>query len=1789
MATFLYRAVTAPDGSGGSDGAGGVGGFGDVVAGGAHAGDVATLGGLGVLEGTECAEGLFCGSDPIRRWTLAVWLARVLYDGEPPAGVGRFEDVESDRWWAPHVEGLVSLGVTSGCSAEPLLFCPDEVVTRGQMASFLVRAFGLPTAGDAGFVDVAGSSHRSDIDALSAAGVTSGCSVEPLRYCPDAATTRGQMASFLTRAVNYRAGAGEEDAGADVLGEGGGGGGGGGSGGPARRSPVRLEIESDLEGTATGRFNVVLRFSREVTTRFEGTDVTSVNGTVSVPARVADDPLAWIVTVIPDTGLEGDVTVEVAEGTVGIREAVSRSFPVDTLAPTVEISAASGPHSEPFTATFRWSEPVDGFDDGDVTVVGGSLGTLTAGGVGDRMWTTTVTPDEGRVDDVVVSVAASGVTDRLGNPSTEGSARFTVDTVAPTFTRANITGDSLVLAVSETLTSAPRRGGFAVTATDHVTGVETQPGVDSVSMEGQLVTLTLATAVRHDDTLTVVYTPGANPPEDSAGNSLAPFDMAASNDTAEATDSTLSSLTLAPVGITFNAQTVNYDVEVVKTVSEGTITAQASDSRASVAFSGAVTAGGTAFSLSPGANLATVTVTAENGDTRDYTITINREQDTEVPTVAISGPSTTRKEAFTVTFTWSETVSGFTSGDVTLSSGSLSGFVQDTTDQLVWTATVTPATGRQGNLTVTVAAAAVTDGINNNAVALKNFAVDTKKPTATLAVQERFLYAPGIINGGNSGFISIASFDEDVKPFDSNSVTVTNGTLHSVACPPGQSVVRSCEIWVATPSEGTVTVTLNTGSVEDAVGNTIGTTTELSALIDNTAPTVELASTSAVLVSAAFDISIGFGEAVTGFEADDITVANGTLSNFTGSGDTYSATVTPTHNDTVTVTVGSAAAQDRAGNGNPSATLERFAAITAPTLTLHHGSGYITVEWEFTISITTSVETGYRIEWKQQSEQWSDASSATTSLQARGYTITDLTNGQAYDVRVAFTYGESTGAWGTGSATPNPATGGPRDLSVRARHERLRMQWTASTDTDVDSYVLEWKTGTQNYSTDRQHTVTDLTDLHKWIRDLENDTVYVIRVTAMDGTDSVGSAVIAAHPIHAAVYIEEEFVQPTEDEFPWIRQVWDQGYPVWIHDRISSGALATAPYRYVTSEDGFWRVGSGIGINYTFWSYQDRLVNYHELAHHFTIDHRVPDVPGPVGIGWTYVDHRLGGNGRQCRGTLELYADMVMSVTSGALGGGYLSWCEKLQANSNLDQHGQDTLGSVLAGDIPQWFYDHYRRDDMTLDLHALWLDVRAGAHPRKALYHMRDLFGGFCSVRGASLAMGRPAPDYGHVWADGGCEWRRPQQLSLVSSGTTGLTVSWQEPLSERPPDVTHYVVQWKTGAEEYDSTRRAVVAESSGVMSHTITGLTSGARYQVRVAAVNTDSRTVFTDDDQRERTAEATGIVGAPGVPNDVAAVSGDGTITVSWSPPQDGQTVTGYVVHWKTGSEEYDSGRSTTLGADAGSTVLNRDNSDLHTIRVSAVAGTVTGLGAETTGRASVPGPPGSVDALGGQRSLNVTWSQPAANGSTITGYKLQWRSGRGVYNTTKTTTVTGADTLSHEIEDLFDQHSYTVRVIAVSDNGDGAPSEEFTEITSQPGPPTDFTAAKRTGGGFTLSWSRPERYYLDSSYRPVRDSNEDPILDSNGNQVPQFRYDIEHRSADDPDAEWIYYWRNRDVDRGSDTLTQPFTFDMTRFGENPEPVAGTRYEFRIRAEYVWLNAGTNTGRASDWVYSSPVTY
>ena len=154
----------------------------------------------GVLRDTECGPHLFCPTNPIQRWVLAVWLVRVLDHNEPePIATSRFTDIDATKWWAPHVERLATLGITHGCDTNPARYCPHSYVARDQMASFIARAFQLEAGQPAGYVDTANNPHAPNIDAATTAGIIHGCDTNPARYCPYQPTTRAQAAALVHR------------------------------------------------------------------------------------------------------------------------------------------------------------------------------------------------------------------------------------------------------------------------------------------------------------------------------------------------------------------------------------------------------------------------------------------------------------------------------------------------------------------------------------------------------------------------------------------------------------------------------------------------------------------------------------------------------------------------------------------------------------------------------------------------------------------------------------------------------------------------------------------------------------------------------------------------------------------------------------------------------------------------------------------------------------------------------------------------------------------------------------------------------------------------------------------------------------------------------------------------------------------------------------------------------------------------------------------------------------------------------------------------------------------------------------------------------------------------------------------------------------------------------------------------------------------------------------------------------------------------------------------------------
>lgn len=110
------------------------------------------------------------------------------------------------------IEAIAAVGITRGCNPPANdRYCPDGAVTRGQMAAFLTRALGLPPTGVDAFDDDDASPFEDDINRLAAAGITRGCDPPTNdRFCPGANVTRGQMAAFLVRAYGYVSGAGQD-------------------------------------------------------------------------------------------------------------------------------------------------------------------------------------------------------------------------------------------------------------------------------------------------------------------------------------------------------------------------------------------------------------------------------------------------------------------------------------------------------------------------------------------------------------------------------------------------------------------------------------------------------------------------------------------------------------------------------------------------------------------------------------------------------------------------------------------------------------------------------------------------------------------------------------------------------------------------------------------------------------------------------------------------------------------------------------------------------------------------------------------------------------------------------------------------------------------------------------------------------------------------------------------------------------------------------------------------------------------------------------------------------------------------------------------------------------------------------------------------------------------------------------------------------------------------------------------------------------------------------------------
>ena len=164
-----------------------------------HQANIELLAKAGITVGCNPPDNdMFCPGDPVTRAQMATFLARALTLPETAVDYFRDDDASTHEGG---INALAAAGISTGCNEANTNYCPGDHVTRAQMASFLARALNLPADSTNWFVDDDKSSHEANINALAAAEVTTGCKPADRLYCPADSVTRAQMATFLVKAL----------------------------------------------------------------------------------------------------------------------------------------------------------------------------------------------------------------------------------------------------------------------------------------------------------------------------------------------------------------------------------------------------------------------------------------------------------------------------------------------------------------------------------------------------------------------------------------------------------------------------------------------------------------------------------------------------------------------------------------------------------------------------------------------------------------------------------------------------------------------------------------------------------------------------------------------------------------------------------------------------------------------------------------------------------------------------------------------------------------------------------------------------------------------------------------------------------------------------------------------------------------------------------------------------------------------------------------------------------------------------------------------------------------------------------------------------------------------------------------------------------------------------------------------------------------------------------------------------------------------------------------------------
>ncbi|MFZ3280976.1 Ig-like domain-containing protein [Pseudomonas sp.] len=676
---------------------------------------------------------------------------------------------------------------------------------------------------------------------------------------------------------------------------------------------------------------VTITFS-EAVSGFTAADLTVANGTLT--GLSSSDGITWTATFTPNSSTT-DATNLVTLNNTGVTDLAgntgtgttdSNNYAIDTLRPTATIVVADTALKigETSLVTITFSEAVSGFTNADLSIANGTLSAVSSadGGV---TWTATFTPTSSITDATnLITLNNTGVADLAGNTGvgTTDSNNYAVDTVRPTAT---------VVFAQNTLK-------IGDTSLVTITFSEAVSGFTNADLTIANGTLTAVSSADGGITWTATFTPSANITDatnlvtldntgvaDLAGNAGSgttdsnnySIDTQRPTATIVMADPALSAGETSLVTITFS-EAISGFTNADLTVPNGTLTA-VSTADGGITWTATFTP---TVAINDSTNVITLANTgiadlagnAGTGTTNSGNFTINTVAPTA--TIVVADNSLTIGETSLVTITFSEAVSGFNNADLTIANGTLTA-VSSSDGGITWTATFTPTSNiTDASNLISLDNSGVQNGsgnAGNGTTNSNNYAIDTQRPTATIAL------ADSALGVGQTTTVTI-TFSEAVSGLTLADLTVANGTLSGLST--SDNITYTATF---TPSAGITDtsniISLDNTGITDIAGNTgSGTTDSGNYVIDSQRPTATIViSDTDLRPGETALVTITFSEAVSGFDNSDLSVANGVLSNVSSSdgGITWTATFSPTigiSDATNLIVLNNAGITDLAGN-----------------------------------------------------------------------------------------------------------------------------------------------------------------------------------------------------------------------------------------------------------------------------------------------------------------------------------------------------------------------------------------------------------------------------------------------------------------------------------------------------------------------------------------------------------------------------------------------------------------------------------------------------------------------------------------------------------------------------------------------------------------------------------------------------------------------------------------------------------------------------------------------------------